>query len=80
MADLTNKNQRNVPGKYYNDTTCIDCGMCPDIAPSLFTRDDDEGFSYVYKQPETEEELQLAEEAIESCPTESIGKDGLSTF
>jgi ferredoxin len=49
--------------------------MCPEIAPNLFRRDDDEGFSYIYKQPETKEEEKLALEAIEACPTESIGDD-----
>lgn len=42
----------------------------------LFRRDDDGGYSYVYKQPETSEEEKLAREAIELCPTESIGNDG----
>ncbi len=68
----------NVPGPYYNDTTCIDCGLCPEIAPGIFKRQDDLGFSYVYRQPETPEEIALAEEARESCPTESIGNDGAS--
>ncbi len=76
MAEYTEKNPLNSSGKYYNDLSCIDCGMCPDIAPTLFTRDNDEGLSYVFKQPETEEEMQLAEEALESCPTESIGRNG----
>lgn len=52
--------------------------MCPDIAPALFRRDDDGGFSYVYKQPETSIEEELAREAMESCPTESIGTNHAS--
>lgn len=39
-------------------------------------RDDDIGFSVVYRQPETPEEVDLATEALEGCPTESIGSDG----
>ena len=64
------------PGPYYNDLSCIDCGMCPEIAPLIFKRQEDAGYSYVYRQPVTPEEIALAEEAKESCPTESIGNDG----
>jgi hypothetical protein len=36
----------------------------------------DGGYSYVYKQPENEEELELCVEAMEGCPVEAIGDDG----
>ena len=42
----------------------------------LWNGDNEGGYSYVYKQPETSEEEKLAREAIELCPTESIGNDG----
>jgi len=76
MADRNAKNPLNVPGKYYNDLTCIDCGICPEVAPGIFTRDDNEGLSYVWRQPASDHELAMAEEALEACPTESIGNDG----
>ena len=76
MADRTDKNPLNVPGTYYNDLTCIDCDLCREIAPQVFTRDDEEGLSYVWKQPVTPEEIDAAEEARQSCPTETIGNDG----
>ena len=76
MADTADKNENNVPGSLYNDYSCIDCGLCPEIAPQFFTRDDDEGYSYVYKQPVTPDERKKELAAIESCPTESIGFDG----
>jgi len=75
MADRTEINPLNVAGKFYNDTSCIDCDLCREIVPTVFTRDDDEGLSYVYKQPETEDEIALAMEALEGCPSESIGCD-----
>jgi len=50
--------------------------MCPEIAPMIFRRQDDGGYSYVHHQPVTPEEIALAEDARESCPTDSIGKDG----
>ncbi len=76
MANKHDKVRHNVPGKYYNDYSCIDCGMCPDLAPLTFRRQDDEGYSYAFKQPETPEEIAAAEEALAGCPTESIGNDG----
>ncbi len=76
MANPTDKAPENVPGPYYNDSTCIDCGLCPEIAPGIFKRQDDGGYAYVYRQPVLPEEIALAEEAMESCPTESIGNDG----
>lgn len=76
MAENTEKNPLNVSGPYYGDTSCIDCDMCREIAPAIFVRDDDEALTYVARQPQNSDERQLAEEAVESCPTESIGRDG----
>jgi len=76
MADKQLKNPENVPGKYYVDNTCIDCGLCPDTAPTVFKRFDEGGYSIVHRQPVSEQELAMAEKAYEACPTESIGNDG----
>ena len=76
MADPTDKVETNVSGKYYVDTSCIDCDVCRTTAPSNFMANEDEGYSYVYKQPETEEEEAQCQEALESCPVEAIGDDG----
>jgi ferredoxin len=76
MADKNLKTPKNVPGKYYVDNTCIDCDLCRNIAPGTFTRHDEGGYSYVFRQPSTPEEIALAEEAKTSCPTETIGNDG----
>jgi len=74
MATLTDRLIQNIPGQYFVDSSCIDCDLCRTTAPTVFTRDDEIGFSVVYRQPVTEDELELAEEAREGCPTESIGK------
>jgi ferredoxin len=76
MANRNEKNPTNVPGPFYADHTCIDCDMCREIAPRSFRRDDDCGMSAVFHQPTTDEELAQAREAMESCPTNSIGDDG----
>jgi len=75
MANKNDKIPANVPGPYYVDSSCIDCDMCRTTAPDSFRRDDHSGFSVVYRQPATPEELEQAEEARLGCPTESIGND-----
>lgn len=76
MADAQDKVPGNVPGKFFTDTNCIDCDLCRQTAPENFDRNDDEGYSYVKKQPENEEELQQCRDALEDCPVEAIGDDG----
>lgn len=76
MAILTDKLPSNVAGKYYVDSTCIDCDQCRAIAPDIFGRDEDAGTSFVKRQPVTEEEIVATEEAVATCATSSIGNDG----
>jgi ferredoxin len=78
MANPNNKVIRNVGGQYYVDESCVDCDMCRSNAPQYFTRDDRSGFSYVYRQPSTPDEVAETEDARLACPTESIGNDGAS--
>ena len=77
MANLNDRLPQNVPGRYYVDSSCIDCDLCRGTAPNFFKRDDEIGFSIVYRQPVTQEEVDLAEDARTGCPTESIGNDGM---
>ncbi len=76
MADKTDKVEGNVDGPFYVDTNCIDCDLCRQTAPDNFERNEDEGYSYVIKQPENEEEEQACRDALEECPVEAIGDDG----
>jgi ferredoxin len=76
MADLANRYEQNVTGKYFVDNQCIDCDLCRETAPNNFTRYEDGGYSYVKKQPETPEEEQQCKEAKEGCPVEAIGDFG----
>ena len=76
MADIDAKLEDNVPGMYYVDDTCIDCDACRATAPDNYSRNDDAGYSFVSKQPEGDEEIQLCIDAMEGCPVESIGDDG----
>ena len=76
MADLDDKLADNVAGKWYVDSNCIDCDVCRTTAPNNFEANEDEGYSFVSKQPENDEETEQMEESMESCPTEAIGDDG----
>jgi ferredoxin len=76
MADVANRYPENLPGKFYVDNQCIDCDLCRETAPSNFGRNDDGGYSYVYKQPTTPDEEKLCKEAMEGCPVEAIGDNG----
>jgi ferredoxin len=73
MASINERLPQNVPGPFYVDATCIDCDKCRGEAPEFFHRDADIGMTVVYRQPKTPEEIRLAQEALEGCPTESIG-------
>ena len=77
MATLTERHPANAPGRYYVDATCIDCDQCRVLAPQFFSHQEDDGISLVSRQPVTPDEIALVEEAIASCATESIGKDGV---
>lgn len=76
MPDPNDRVPENASGSYYVDSQCIDCDVCRDTAPENFTRDEDNGYSYVSKQPQTDDEAFLCKEALESCPVEAIGDDG----
>ena len=77
MANPGHRTPENVPGRYYVDDTCIDCDLCRQTAPQIFQRHDANGYSIVFRQPVTPEEIALAEEAREGCPTDTIGNDGV---
>ncbi|MBP1619991.1 MAG: gloB [Acidobacteria bacterium] len=76
MANKDDKLGSNAAGKWYVDSSCIDCDVCRTTAPNNFKANEDEGYSYVYKQPENAEESAQCEEAKSSCPVEAIGDDG----
>lgn len=75
MAFVRDKLPDNLPGKFYVDRQCIDCDVCRDISPANFTRNDENGYSFIHKQPSTTEELELCNEAMNACPVEAIGDD-----
>jgi ferredoxin len=56
------------------DATCIDCDLCRETAPDSFRRNDEEGHSFVYRQPEGPAEEAACQAALEECPVEAIGR------
>ncbi|HVU32178.1 MAG TPA: ferredoxin [Opitutaceae bacterium] len=76
MANSSDRNPDNVPGRYYVDSSCIDCDQCRNLAPDFFARNPDTGLGYVQRQPVTDDEIAAVEEALAACATSSIGNDG----
>jgi ferredoxin len=76
MANKAEKWPENVAGKFYVDQQCIDCDLCRETAPNFFARHEEGGYTFVSKQPVTDEEIAQCTEALEGCPVEAIGNDG----
>lgn len=71
MANLQKSVPENVQGAFFVDQTCIDCGTCRQVDPATYAEAED--YSFVYHQPQTDEEIREALRALVSCPTGSIG-------
>lgn len=74
MAEIEARVPENVLGRYFVDASCIDCDTCRCVGPEHFRRSDENGYSYVYQQPETEREEEVVEEAMDCCPVQAIGR------
>lgn len=64
-------NPKNVPGRYATSADCARCELCYACLPEVFQIDED-GKSYLKRQPKTQKELDLIQEAIENCPISGI--------
>jgi len=70
------KAEQNIEGRFYVDTNCINCSLCPEIAPDIFATNHDLGYEYVKKQPGHEIELIQVAEAMDLCPASAIQDNG----
>ena len=68
--------KENVLGKYYIIDKCIGCSLCFELSPRNFRMNLDEGYDFIYKQPETQEDEALCLKAMQSCPADAIRDDG----
>lgn len=71
MANLQKIVPENIRGEFFVDTTCIDCDTCRQLAPDSFAEAGD--YSFVFHQPEDDDQNRAALQALLSCPTGSIG-------
>ena len=71
MADVKKRLPANVAGNFFVDSTCIDCDACRQLAPASFEEVGD--YSAVLRQPETDEQIHQAYQALLACPVGSIG-------
>jgi len=80
MANTKIKHNENIAGGWYCTDTedsegCIACCACFGRAPQFFAEDDN-GYAYVFRQPETEEDILICQEQLDNCPVNAIGSDG----
>ncbi|MGA2782382.1 MAG: ferredoxin [Smithella sp.] len=77
LPSIKQRIKENVPGKYYIIDKCISCSLCYELSPRNFSMNLDEGYDFVFKQPETQEDEALCLKAMQFCPADAIRDDGL---
>lgn len=75
MASLSDRLPLNVAGRFFVDSSCIDCDQCRSEAPEFFARDGENGTSYVIRQPVTPDEIAKVQQVAANCATGSIGDE-----
>ncbi len=78
MANIHARWEDNAPGKYYVDQNCIICNICMELAPRNFAESAAGDHHVVCKQPDSMEEEEQIREAMEQCPVDAVGDDGLA--
>ncbi|HEY5946733.1 MAG TPA: MBL fold metallo-hydrolase [Kofleriaceae bacterium] len=73
MARARDRIAENVDGDFFVDSSCIDCDLCRQLAPSTFARTARHAQSFVQHQPTDDREQHRALMALVTCPTSSIG-------
>ena len=73
---MVEKFPENCVGRFYVDSHCINCSLCPEIAVGIFATNHEEGYEYVARQPETQQEFQRVAEAMALCPASAIQDNG----
>ena len=73
MAKVAKRLDTNVNGNFFVDSTCINCDTCRQLAPKSFEEVDE--YSAVTTQPEGEELVHQAYQALLACPVGSIGTE-----
>ena len=72
MARMDLAHPKSRAGSWFVDTRCIGCDASRHWAPSLIEADE-QGLSYLARQPENPAEEAELWRAAAACPTQSIG-------
>lgn len=73
MADPKKRLDTNVAGNFFVDGTCINCDTCRQLAPRSFEEVGE--YSAVTTQPEGNDRIHQAYQALLACPVGSIGTE-----
>ena len=73
MANQAKRLSTNIAGNFFVDATCINCDTCRQLAPMSFKEVGD--YSAVVNQPEGEQHVHQAYQALLACPVGSIGTE-----
>jgi glyoxylase-like metal-dependent hydrolase (beta-lactamase superfamily II)/ferredoxin len=73
MANPSKRLDSNIAGNFYVDGTCINCDTCRQLAPKTFEEIGE--FSAVSCQPESDDHIHRAYQALLACPVGSIGTE-----
>ena len=76
MADKQNKLDRERRGEVLRRRPVHRLRRLPRDGADFFKRNDERGYSFVYRQPTTPDDEAVCYEALEGCPVEAIGDDG----
>src|SRR5260370_41423872 len=72
MARISERLPENVPGRFFVDSTCIDCDLCRQVAPQTFAESRFGSRSFVFQQPASDEQQHRAMMALVACPTAAV--------
>lgn len=62
----------NEPGRFHTTIQCDGCGQCINVASDMITFDGSEVFCYLYRQPETPEEVERLKQVALDCPVRAL--------
>lgn len=67
MSYQRRNTRKTFQGSFYVTEDCLACESCQDAAPNNF-RYVENGFSFVFKQPDSPEEVERCQQAVDRCP------------
>ena len=73
---MIKKTPQSIEGRFYINSNCINCSLCSAIAENIFATNHHDGYEYIKKQPQNEQEVELVGEVIQLCPANAIRDNG----